>query len=121
MAVPSILIVDDEAPIRTLLTAAFTKAGYNVRTAAGGNEALALCEAERFDAVLSDVIMPVVDGHDVVREVQSRWPATVCVLMSGFDNSGRGTPGECAFLAKPFTPMQAISAVGTRLPEFARV
>ena len=64
---PRILIVDDEASIRALLTTAFGVAGYEVRTAPDGPEAMALCETERFDAVLSDVVMPKMNGHELAR------------------------------------------------------
>jgi two-component system response regulator PrrA len=53
-----ILIVDDEAAITRLLSAAFTCAGYEVRTASDGIEAKTICESESFSAVLSDVRMP---------------------------------------------------------------
>ena len=65
--VPRILIVDDEGAIRTLLSLAFTQSGYEVRTAADGAEAVNLCQSEGFDVVLSDVVMPRMNGHDLVR------------------------------------------------------
>ena len=70
---PRILIVDDEIGIRSLLAAAFAEAGYDVLTAADGAEAMALCaSSELFDVVLSDVIMPLVNGHDLIRWIMNR-------------------------------------------------
>src|ERR1035437_5167957 len=64
-----ILVVDDEGSIRKLLSIAFLRAGHEVRTAANAREALALCAAESFDVLLSDVLMPQVNGHELVRWV----------------------------------------------------
>ena len=53
---PRILIVDDEGGIRSMLARAFSRAAYEVRTAADGAEAMALVESEPFDVLLSDVL-----------------------------------------------------------------
>lgn len=115
--VPRILIVDDEAPIRSLLATAFEKAGYDVRTAPGGMEAVALFAAEPFDAVISDVVMPGMNGHDLARWIADQHPGTRLVLMSGFDHSAQA--GSCApsceFLPKPFRLGEALSLVGSAL------
>jgi len=58
-----ILIVDDETAILGLLSATFRTEGYEVSTATSGEQALTICETTSFDAVLSDVTMPGIDGH----------------------------------------------------------
>src|SRR5689334_25423914 len=63
----SILIVDDESSIRSLLTATFTSAGYDVRAAPNVAAAMELCGIRSFDVVLTDVRMPGLTGHDLVR------------------------------------------------------
>jgi DNA-binding NtrC family response regulator len=117
--VPRILIVDDEAAIRSLLAIAFEKAGYDVRTAPDGPEALALCAAESFDAVLSDVIMPRMNGHDLARCIAARHPRTRLVLMSGFDLGCQNCPSatRCQYLPKPFRLGEALSLVRKALAE----
>ena len=116
---PRILIVDDEKAIRSLLDRAFTKAGYEVRTAEGGLEGLDLCAPEPFDVVLSDVRMPVMNGHELVRRVVMRSRNTRCVLMSGFDDiicQGCGVANQpCTLLPKPFAPAPAISVITAHL------
>ncbi len=114
---PRILIVDDESSIRTLLSAAFGMAGYEVRTAPDGPEAMALCETERFDAVLSDVVMPKMNGHELARWVATRYPATRTILMSGFDLGCQECPlaERCLLIPKPFRPGEAVSRVDTAL------
>jgi len=117
--VPRILIVDDEAAIRSLLATAFEKAGYEVRTAPDGPEALTLCDAESFDAVLSDVVMPRMNGHDLARWIAARHPHTRLVLMSGFDIGCQNCPTapHCQFLSKPFRLGEVLSLVGDALAQ----
>jgi DNA-binding NtrC family response regulator len=116
---PKILIVDDEKAIRTLLLLAFTQSGYEVRTAADGREAMGLCLSEQFDVVLSDVVMPRMSGHDLVRWIGQQNPATLTVLMSGFDAGCENCEMamRCQLLPKPFKPMDAVAAVGRILAE----
>ena len=108
-----ILIVDDEPGIRGLLCTAFRSAGYEAATASGGSEAIALCRQTRFDVVLSDVLMPDMNGHDLARWIAEQIPGTRTLLMSGFDAGCQGCPfaGRCVLLAKPFRPSEAIAAV----------
>ena len=118
---PRILIVDDERDIRSLLAVAFTRAGYEVRTAADGAQAIALCAAsEPFDVLLSDVMMPSMNGHDLVRSVLKRHPAIRCVLMTAFDDVDcQDCPlfPRCRVLAKPFTPKDAVCLIEQVLKE----
>jgi len=114
-----VLIVDDEQGIRKLLSMAFTRAGYQVRVAASGTEAAAICASERFDVLLSDVRMPGMNGHELVQTVVTRDRDTRCVLMSGYDDiqcQGCGfAPQQCTLLPKPFTPMAAVSLIDRML------
>ncbi len=118
-SVHRILIVDDESAIRTLLSAAFTMAGYRVWTAALPSEAMRLCSQEAFDAVLSDVVMPEMDGHELARWIAERYPRTRTILMSGYDTGCEDCPltGRCLLLPKPFRPSQAVSIVEMALTE----
>ena len=112
---PRILIVDDEAAIRKMLTIAFTKAGYEVWSARDAPEAMDLLAIEKFDAVLSDVVMNSLSGHDLARWVAEHHPSVPCVLMTGFDDQGCHdcpfAPG-CIRLPKPFSLKDAVRVVG---------
>jgi DNA-binding NtrC family response regulator len=118
---PRILIVDDESAIRTLLSAVFRQAGYDVHTAANGREAVARCAADPFDAVLSDIVMPEMDGHDLSRWVALNHPEIRTVLMSGFDAGCQDCPhsSSCVILHKPFRPGEALAAVDNALKNAA--
>ena len=113
---PRILIVDDEQAIRSLLSVAFVRAGYEVETAADSGEALKALNGA-FDAVLSDVQMPGMDGHELMRRVASAHPDVQTVLMSGFDIECGGCPfaGRCTILRKPFLPSEAVRTISLGL------
>lgn len=109
-----ILIVDDERGIRSLLKITFTQAGYEVETAADAMEAMALCASQPFDALISDVQMPSVNGHELVRWVVENYPATRCVLMTAYDDVDcHHCPAQrgCKILSKPFTPKHIVSVL----------
>jgi CheY-like chemotaxis protein len=110
-----ILIVDDEPAIAKLLAIAFRGAGYDVRVAADGAEAVNIFQTHRFDVLLSDVRMPGMNGHELVRWVVSHYPKTRTVLMSAFDDlqcEGCGVAVQpCLLLAKPFRPKYAVALV----------
>ena len=114
---PRILIVDDESSIRSLLATAFERKGYEVRTAPDGPEAVDLCGNESFDAVISDVVMPHMNGHDLARWIAERNPHTRMVLMSGYDGGCQNCPysPRCEFLQKPFRLGEVVSLVETAL------
>jgi two-component system, cell cycle response regulator CpdR len=116
---PRILIVDDEGAILSLLAATFSTAGYEVRTASDGPDAMRLCESEQFDAMLSDVVMPRMNGHDLARWVAGQFPRTQTVLMSGFDSGCEECPlaGRCRWLSKPFRPSEAVALIDKALSE----
>ncbi len=120
-----ILVVDDEQGIRSLLRLTFTKSGYEVSTAANGREALELCDTGSFDAMLSDVRMPGMSGHELVRSVVARHPEMRFVLMSGYDDlacEGCGkAPRPCTLLPKPFKPHAAVEVVEQVLRETSLV
>jgi CheY-like chemotaxis protein len=112
---PRILIVDDEHAIRSLLTKALARAGYEVHTAADGAQAIELCAtSKRFDVLLSDVTMPAMNGHELVRSILQRHPTMRCVLMTGFDDTDcQDCPfaSKCQVLRKPFLPKDAVSLI----------
>jgi two-component system cell cycle response regulator CpdR len=121
---PRILIVDDESGIRKLLSSAFGRAGYDVRTASNGVEAARLCESETFDVLLSDVRMPGMNGYELVERVTKLRPQTRSILMSGFDdvrpNGSVYAAPPCSSMAKPFNPRNAVALVDSILADTKR-
>ena len=97
----AILIVDDEPNISYALAMVLEDEGHRVQTARNGAEALAMLERQPVDLILSDVMMPVVDGHKLVEELRKRGDRTPIMLMSAATHAVRSIPGV-PFLPKPF-------------------
>lgn len=111
-AAPRILIVDDEPQIRAFLSITFEDAGYEVRTAGSGRAAITLCSEEPFDVVLSDIMMPEMNGHQLAQWVAAHHPTIRTALMSGFDASCESNfSPRCPLIAKPFSRSEILSFV----------
>lgn len=97
---PTILVVDDEAPIREALRIVLADEGYDVRVATDGVAALALLGDEPANLVLSDMMMPRMDGMALLDALRERGDRTPVVLMSAAPRPSDldGT----AWLPKPF-------------------
>ena len=77
---PLVLVADDEARITKLVALALGEEGFRVVTAAGGHEALRLAEEYRPDVVILDIVMPDLDGIEVMRALRERRPVPVILL-----------------------------------------
>jgi len=110
---PHILIVDDERAILALLSRAFSRAGFDVTLANSAFDAMEFCNSKAFDAVLSDVDMPRMNGHELVRWIGDKHPRVRCALMSAFHIECEECPyvGRCHVLRKPFIPNDAIALI----------
>jgi DNA-binding response OmpR family regulator len=100
-----VLVADDEKQITKLVSMALTDEGFRVVTAAGGEEALAKAEGIRPDIVLLDIVMPDMDGIEVMDQLRERHPVPVILL------TAKGSAGDKAkgldlgaddYMAKPF-------------------
>lgn len=94
----SIIVVDDEPTLRSVLADAFTDAGYRVREAADGLDALTAAEQEPPDLIVSDVAMPRLDGADLAAQMQARG-VPVVLLSAIYDVVDLP---DVAFVPKPF-------------------
>lgn len=105
-AVPRILVVDDEPAARTLVTKALVADGYAVVAAEDGMQALEALAKSPFDMVLTDIVMPGIDGIELALKVAKDFPDTAILLMSGYPDERRRASGlESLFrevIEKPF-------------------
>lgn len=102
-----ILVVDDESLIREILRQALNMEGYEVVTAANGKEAMKLFNAEKFDLVITDLMMPEKEGIETIQEMKLLAPDLKIIAMSGRQGIGNFLNvakylGASAILAKPF-------------------
>jgi len=117
----SILVIDDNDDVRSIVTTVLRSFGFAVREAAGGDAAIPMVLAEKPDLIISDVRMPGMDGLELlsaIRELQST-AAIPVILMTGsasHDDFRRSmVNGADDYLQKPFTPDELIEAVLSRL------
>jgi two-component system cell cycle sensor histidine kinase/response regulator CckA len=113
----TILLVEDEEGLRALNARGLTSRGYTVLEAGNGVEAIDVLEksGKPVDLVVSDVVMPEMDGPTLARELRSRNPDLKIIFVSGYaeDAFQKNLPehGQFAFLPKPFTLKQLVAAV----------
>ena len=111
----TILIVDDEAELLEMVRAVFLRAGYSrVLTAGSGAEALSVCAAGQPDIVILDVMMPGMDGFEVLRQLRRRSSVPVLMLTARSEAEDKFTGFACGaddYLAKPFLPRELLFRV----------
>jgi two-component system, cell cycle sensor histidine kinase and response regulator CckA len=107
-----VLVLDDEVPIRTIVTRVLERAGLRVTQAASGEEAVALLDAPGgYDAVLADFTLPGMDGLAVLTDVARRLPGAARLLMSGHQSLGETPLEGITFVPKPFAPVELLAVV----------
>jgi two-component system, cell cycle sensor histidine kinase and response regulator CckA len=107
----TVLVVDDEPVICSLVTEVLQRDGHAVFTAGCGSQALSLFRLHEIDLVISDVVMPEMDGPALARKLQAERPGLPVLLMSGCCESGRVHSFD--FLSKPFTLAELLARVRT--------
>lgn len=79
-----ILVVDDEPEIRQMVQRHFRFLGFEVETAEHGRQALEIMAGSRFDVVISDILMPVMAGTEMLREIRLQYPMVHVIMMTGY-------------------------------------
>ena len=102
-----VLVVDDEEPLRNIVVAYLSKQGHQCITASNGTEALSKIHMNEVDAVITDIVMPEMDGITLTKELLSIYPKLPIMVMTGYTKE---YPAESAisagaqdFIGKPFT------------------
>jgi two-component system cell cycle sensor histidine kinase/response regulator CckA len=118
---PVVVVVDDEQLVLSVMTRVLEKAGYTVLTAHDGEHALAVMQAyhARVDLIVTDIVMPRMDGLELVALLHGAYPSLRALLVSGktqyvVDNRHR-MDDDTRFLAKPFTPTEFLDSVNAIL------
>jgi len=103
----NILVVDDEELLRNLIVTCLLKLGHSCETAIDGLDALGKMKQDKFDAVITDVRMPRMDGINLTREILIRCPGPPVMVMTAYDEEyTAGTAlsaGAREFIKKPFS------------------
>jgi len=111
-----VLLVDDEPAVSHLAHKILSRSGFDVRVAGGGAEALRLLdESGPVDLLLTDIMMPEMNGRELAHAVLSRYPGTAILYMSGYTEDEVIRRGDLPrgehFIGKPFTPSALVNAV----------
>ncbi len=113
----TVLLVDDEAPIRDSLGPYLERSGYRVLLASDGVEALDLLDAYLVDIVVTDVLMPRMDGRELVRRLRAGGTWTPVIMLTQLDASCERVSalddGADDYLSKPFDPGELASRILT--------
>ena len=124
-ALATILICDDEEPLRRLVAASLDGLGHTVLEAADGNGALDQIRSRRPDLVVLDVMMPDISGLDVLAELRAdtalaRTPVVMLTARAqAADRVAAAEAGADRYVAKPFSPRELAVVVGELIGEAA--
>ena len=115
----TVLIVDDDPQILRLVEKMLRPRNVNVLSAPRPTEALLICQQQPVDLLISDVLMPEMDGNKLAERVLKLHPQASVLLISGHykDPPAAAKSGQVRFLKKPFFPSQLIQFLHELLPE----
>ncbi len=112
---PTVLVVDDEEPVRRVLCTLLETEGFSAVEAVGGRECLRLCYNRHPDLVLLDIVMPGHDGRQVCQELRTMAPDLPIIMLTALSGTGekvaRLTDGADDYVCKPFDKEELISRI----------
>jgi DNA-binding response OmpR family regulator len=119
--VPSILVIEDEARVTSLLVRALTDQGFDVDFAHDGARGLELAERGDFDIVLLDLLLPKVSGVSVLQRILASRPEQAVLVLSAVSDAVAKVSclklGACDYMAKPFSLAELVERIRMRLRE----
>jgi DNA-binding response OmpR family regulator len=112
---PHILLVDDESAITENLTPFLERSGFAVATAGNGKDALTIIDAQEFQLVVSDVLMPVMDGRELLRSLRGadNWIPVILLTQVGeaYERAMALEEGADDYINKPFEPHELVARI----------
>lgn len=117
-----ILIVEDEEPINNLIRMNLTKAGYQCKCAFDGQEAADMMAAEKFDLFLLDIMLPKINGYELLEYAQTlNTPVIFITAMGTVENKVKGLKkGADDYISKPFEIVELLARVETVLRRYSK-
>ncbi|MFP5223464.1 MAG: response regulator [Acidobacteriota bacterium] len=110
-----VLVVDDEKDFNETIVKRLKRRGFVAETALSGPEALSVLARQEFDVALLDIMMPGMDGIEVLREVKKRYPGMEVILLTGHASVESGVQGMSiganAYLIKPVDFEELLAAI----------
>ena len=115
----NILVVDDDAELRKVLSSILSEEGYSVKTVENGKQAIGICEKTRFDLALIDIKLPDMEGTELLHRLKEKQPHLVMIIITGFptiENAmGAVNEGADGYILKPFEIGKLLQAVRKHL------
>jgi DNA-binding NtrC family response regulator len=117
----SILVVDDEEALRTVLSSELSGEGYQVDSASDGDEAISTIQSKKFDLVLLDIKMPKVDGFEVLKFIKKNSPEMKVIMLTAFADLKNAIEskklGAEDFISKPYDLVDLLTTIERVLSE----
>jgi two-component system, NtrC family, response regulator PilR len=102
----TILIVDDDAMVRNVIEQLLQRKGYKIKGVSSGREAIEYLKANRVDLVVSDIIMPEMNGYELLQVIKKSFPQIGIIMMTGYGDANSVkealTLGADEYITKPF-------------------
>jgi two-component system, cell cycle sensor histidine kinase and response regulator CckA len=113
----TVLIVDDDPQILRLVEKMLRPRGVQVLLSPRPSEALRICETQPVHLLITDIVMPEMDGHKLADRVLKLHPNARVLMISGHPRNSSGKSPHVRFLKKPFFPSMLLEALRELLPE----
>ena len=117
----NILVVDDDAEARKILSSILFEEGYSVETVENGKQAIRACEKARFDVALIDIKLPDMDGTELLHRLKEKQPHMVKIIVTGFptlENAMKTVnEGADGYILKPFDIQKLLEMIRKHLTE----
>ena len=117
----SVLVVDDEEALRTVLSSELASEGYQVESASDGDEAISIVQNKQFDLVLLDIKMPKVDGFEVLKFIKKSYPQMKVIMLTAFADLKNAIEskklGAEDFISKPYDLVDLLTTIERVLSE----
>ena len=115
----NILVVDDDAEARKILSSILFEEGYSVETVANGKQAIRACEKARFDVALIDIKLPDMDGTELLHRLKEKQPHMVKIIVTGFPTLENAiktiNEGADGYILKPYDVQKLLEIIRKHL------
>ena len=115
----AVLVIDDEAIVRVSCKRVLEPQGYEVALTERGEDALKMLQEKEFDVVITDLLMPDMDGLEVLKRIKQQWAHIPVIIITGYGTASTAAKalelGAFEVIEKPFTPDAILQVVNRAL------
>jgi DNA-binding NtrC family response regulator len=115
MLIKTVIIVDDDAAVRDMLSSILEDEGYSVETVNNGKQAIKACEKVAYDVALVDIALPDIKGTELLHKLRQLQPKMVNIIVTGnpsYENAVKALYEKAdGFITKPFDPQELLETI----------